>query len=271
MSKLAYFLGAAIGLAAVAACASAVASDGAVAEPSRPAASGGAAAACGDRAERRKNTGDMSYRAAWRLQQKVAALRPRDAQLISPLLRLSIAGMDPAARAEFLPPDWGVAIVGKTLDTVVPMQRGGYFAVPPLSQAQARQEDAIVMFNAHARKNSVDVGWQLSVPASGRMGYRQFGQALEELKLAQAGIAWWDFPLAQEKKARFDALRACFASGEGEILVGGRPAGRRLSEHCSLLAFDPDRLGADPAIAFVGQLEQLTLDDTASYAPARRN
>lgn len=179
--------------------------------------------------------------------------------------------MDPAARAEFLPLQWGVAIVGKTVDAVVPMRRGGYFSVPQLAQAQARQEDAIVMFNAQARKNSVDLGWHVNVPESGRLGYRQFSQALEELKLAQAGIAWWDIPLAQEKKARFDALRACFSHPAGEILVDGQPAGRKLSEHCTLLAFDPEHITADPPIAFVGQLEHVTLDDSSSYGQLQRN
>lgn len=254
MNKLAYVLAVTMAINAPAALARAgaghAASEGVQARP---------------HAERRKNPGDMSYRAAWRMQKKVASLLPKEARLISPSLRLSIAGMDPAARAEFKPADWGVAIVGKTVDTVVPMQRGGYFAVPQLSQAQGRQEDAIVMFNAQARKNSLDIGWQLNVPASGLLAYREFGQALAELKLAQAGIAWWDIPLAAEKKARFNALRACFSGQEGVILVAGQPAGTKLSAHCSLLAFDPARLGADPAIAFVGTLEQVTLDDSASY------
>lgn len=214
---------------------------------------------------RKKNPGDMSYRAALRLQNKVAALQPKQARLIVPSLRLSIAGMDHAARAEFLPADWGVAIVGKTVDTLVPMRRGGFFAVPQLAQAQSHQEDAIVMFNAQSRKNSVDVGWYVNVPSSGKLAYRQFGQALEELKQAQAAIAWWDIPLAGEKRARFNALRACFLSGEGTILVAGRPSGRKLGPHCSLLAFDAERLRADPAIAFEGNLDYVALDDSAHY------
>lgn len=251
MIKLAYILALTVALAAA---------DGA-----RAGASSADAETAGASHARKKNPGDMSYRAALRLQNKVAALQPRQAQLIAPSLRLAIAGMDHAERAEFLPAGWGVAIVGKTVDTLVPMRRGGFFSVPALTHAQSRQEDAIVMFNAQSRKNSVDVGWYVHVPASGKLAYRQFGQALEEMKQAQAAIAWWDLPLAGEKRARFNALRACFSTGDGTILVAGRPSGRKLSAHCSLLAFDPERLGADPAIAFQGQLDYVALDDSAHY------
>lgn len=252
MTKLAYLLAMTVVLG--------VATDGARAGAS----SAGLDAASAIQA-RKKNPGDMSYRAALRLQNKVAALQPRQARLIAPSLRLAIDGMGPAERAEFLPADWGVLIVGKTVDTVVPMRRGGFFSVPALAHAQSRQEDAIVMFNAQSRSNSVDVGWYVNLPADGKLAYRQFGQALDELKQAQAAIPWWDLPLAREKRARFNALRACFATQEGTILVAGRPSGRKLGAHCSLLAFDAERLNADPAIAFEGRLDYVALDDTAHY------
>lgn len=213
----------------------------------------------------RKNPGDMSYRTALRMQEKVAALLPSGARLISPSLRLSIADMDRTARDEFLPRVWGLAIVGKTAETRLPMQRGGYFSVPAVAHLRSRQQDAIVMFNAQSRKSSVDIGWHVKIPESGQLGYRQFRQALDELKQAQAGIAWWDIPLAEQKRVRLNALRACFVESGGAILVAGRPAGTQLSAHCSLLAFDPERLGADPAIAFQGKLDYVTLDTSAGY------
>lgn len=227
----------------------------------------GAAQAQGVLTPRKKRLGDVSYRTMWRLQKRVSAMLPKDAQLITPVLRLSVAGMGAFERTEFRPESWAVAIVGKTVDALVPMHRGGYFELPSLPQAQARSEDAIVMFNATPRKNWFDVGWQVNVPAGGTLAYRQFGQALAELKLAQQEMPWWDIIARPEKNARFDAIRACFASDQGKILVRGVTAGLKLSTHCSLLPFDPSEASADPAIAFVGGLELVTLDNSANYGP----
>jgi len=222
----------------------------------------------GQNAARKKSPGDLSYRTVWRMQKRIDAMLPKEARLISPTLRLSVTGMGETERAEFLPPDWGVAIVGKTVDTVVPMRRGGYFAVPQLPQAQARGEDAIVMFNSQMKKNWLDVGWHVNVPEGGRLAYRQFGQALDELRMAQHVMPWWDIMARAEKHARFNAIRACFSDQNGKILVGGSPAGVKLSTHCSLLAFDERELKNDPAIDFAGELDFVTLDHSDNYPKA---
>jgi|CXWL01.2.fsa_nt_gi hypothetical protein len=215
---------------------------------------------------RKKKLGDVTYRTMWRLQKRVAAMLPKEATLISPVLRLSASGMGQFERTEFKPETWAVAIVGKTVDALVPMRRGGYFELPALPQAQTRSEDAIVMFNSKSRSNWFDVGWQVNMPSSGTLRYTQFGQALAELKLAQADMPWWDIMAIPEKTARFDAIRACFTTKQGKILVAGEPAGHKLTPHCTLLPFDPQQLGADPAIAFVGGLDFVTLDNSANYA-----
>ncbi len=227
-----------------------------------------AARAEGSLTPRKKKLGDVSYRTMWQLQQRVAVMLPKDARLISPVLRLSVAGMGAIERAEFKPDNWAVAIVGKTIDALVPMWRGGYFALPALPQAQSRREDAIVMFNADAKKNAFDVGWHVHVPADGTFAYAQFGQALAELARAQAGMAWWDIMLISDKTARFDAIRACFTSEQGEILVGGVRAGRKLSPHCTLLPYDPAQARVNADMAFVGGLDFVALDNSALYNSA---
>jgi hypothetical protein len=216
--------------------------------------------------QRKKKPGDVTYRTMWRMQKRVEAMLPKTATMISPVLRLSTAGMGEFERTEFKPESWAVAIVGKTVDELVPMRRGGYFALPSLPQAQARSEDAIVMFNLKARKNWFDVGWHVNVPTSGTFSYMQFGQALAELKMAQSAIPWWDIMAIPEKNARFDAIRACFTSDQGKILVAGAQSGQKLTTHCTLLAFDSTMLRANPAIAFAGGLDFVTLDNTANYS-----
>ena len=241
----------------------------AVAAPQEQADSAGQAR--DEQAPRKKKIGDVSYRTMWRMQQRIAAMLPKNATMISPILRLSLKGMAQCDRAEFQPESWAVAIVGKTVDASVQMRRGGYFEVPALPQAHARSEDAIMMFNSRERKNWFDVGWQVNVPSAGTLAYTQFGQALTELKHAQDGIPWWDIMAIPEKKAQFNAMRACFASDKGKILIGGKPAGQKISTHCSLLAFDPRHLNVDPAIDFVGELDIVTLDNTANYAVELRS
>lgn len=121
------------------------------------------------------------------------------------------------------------------------------------------------MFNARSRKNWFDVGWHVNIPPSGMLAYTQFEQALADFKLAQAEIPWWDIMAIPEKTARFDAIRACFTSVQGKILVAGAPSGHKLTPHCTLLTFDPVKLGDNPAIAFAGGLDFVTLDHTGDY------
>jgi hypothetical protein len=224
-----------------------------------------AAAAQGVATPRKKKLGDVTYRTLWRMQKRVDAMLPKSATLITPVLRLVPTGMAQFERTELQPESWAVAIVGKTIDELVPMRRGGYFALPALPQAQSRGEDAIVMFNTASRRNWFDVGWQVNIPSSGTLRYTQFGQALAEIRHAQSGIPWWDIVSAPEKAARFDAIRVCFHSRQGKILLAGAPAGLQLTPHCALLAFDPANLAADPAIGFAGEVEFVTLDNSASY------
>lgn len=215
--------------------------------------------------QRKKQPGDLSYETMWRMQQRVSAMLPRGGDLITPVLRLSVSGADQRERNEFMPPSCGIAILGKTLDAVLPMRRGGYFEVPAIAQAQARSEAAIVRFNIEQKKKSFEVAWQLAIPGTGVIPYGQLSRAFDELRLAQHAMAWWDIMLMDEKRARFDAVRACFAHEGGAILVDGAAAGRPLSRHCALLPFDAAHARANAPVTFVGDLESVTLDNTAHY------
>lgn len=258
-----HFYGCAMSLFALSlTCLLAVMPSLAVAEP----ASAVHAATSGSAQAPRKKAGDLSYQTMWRMQKRVDGLLPRQATMIRPVLRVAISGVDERERIEFLPAAWGVAIIGRSIDTVVPMRRGGYFAVPQIAPALARGEDAIVTFNLAQHKKWFDVGWQVTVPADGQLRYADLAQAFAELKQAQQEMAWWDIMVIDEKNARFDAVRACFDAPHGRILVDGAEAGQKLSEHCTLLAFDATRLGTNPSVRFDGPLDSVTLDSVAHYA-----
>lgn len=213
----------------------------------------------------KKQPGDLSYHTMWRMQKRVEAMQPRQGEMITPVLRLAVSELDERERNEFLPAPWGIAIKGKTVDTVLPMRRGGYFSVPSIAQAQGRNEQAIVRFNTQQKKKRFEVSWQIAVPNDGVLAYRQLAQAFDELKNAQKDMAWWDIMLIDEKNARFDAVRACFEQEGGAILVNGANAGTPLSRHCALLPFNPDNAAANPPVKFVGALDSVTLDNTQHY------
>lgn len=233
-----------------------------------PSASAVFTAPCGAVQARKKQAGDLSYQTMWRMQARASAMLPRGAQLITPVLRLTLGDMGERERIEFLPSSWGLAIIGKTFDTVLPMRRGGYFEVPAISWPQARQEDAIVRFNIAPQSKSFEVAWQVAVPDSGSMPYAHLGQAFDELRLAQQEMAWWDIMVMEEKNARFDAVRACFASEGGRILVDGIASGTALSPHCVLLPFEPARASGNAQLVFAGALDSVTLDKSANYSQA---
>lgn len=214
----------------------------------------------------RKQPGDLSYSTMWRMQKRASAMQPRGAKLLTPVLRLAVHGVDERESNEFLPAPWAVTVLGKSVEVALPMQRGGYFTVPPIAKAQSRSEEAIVRFNTEQRKKRFDIGWQLAVPASGKLSYSELSQAFEELKVAQRDMPWWDIMAISEKNARFDAIRACFSDEKGEIFVAGAPAGTRLSAHCRLLGYDPERTATSTEIVFSGPVDSVTLDRRSNYA-----
>lgn len=217
---------------------------------------------------RRKQAGDLSYQTMWRMQKRVSAMLPRNARVITPVLRLTVTGVREQDRIEFLPSAWGLAIIGKTVGTVLPMRRGGYFEVPAIVQAQGRQEEAIVRFNIERQPKSFQVAWQLAVPAAGAMPYSRLAEAFAEVKLAQQEMAWWDIMVIEEKNARFDAVRVCFTHSGGQILVDGVAAGIALSPHCTLLPYEPARAASGAQLSFAGAPDTVMLDRSSNYAPA---
>ncbi len=216
----------------------------------------------------KKQPGDLSYETLWRMQKRVASMLPKNGEMLTPVLQLAVGGSSKRERNEFLPSSWAIAIKGRTVDTVLPMRRGGFFEIPALPQAQVRSEAAFVRFNTRNRKKWFEVAWQLAVPSDGTLRYGQLARAFDELKVAQRDMPWWDIMLIDEKNARFDAVRACFATVGGAILVSGTAAGSAVSPHCALLPFNAAQAAANAPVQFVGALESVTLDNTSHYSTA---
>lgn len=215
----------------------------------------------------RINPGNLPYADFYATQQLLRSYLPAEPRVIDLRLRLSFTELAGEQRDEYAAGDWGVAIVGDTVDHTVAMAKGGYFLLPDLPRAV--DEHATVMFKTQTRKNYVEAAWMLKVGPGNTLAYADFARALDEVAALQKKIPWYRPELRDERLARFDALKACFADAGGRMEIDGKPVPTTRRGRCALLRFDPAQAGKHAsAIAFVGKLENLSLGliDPASQA-----
>jgi hypothetical protein len=207
----------------------------------------------------KKNPGDLPYKGFYNIQAFVQSLMPPEPRAIDLTLRVAFTGLNEAEQDNYLPGGWSVAVVGDTVDQTVKVERGGYFILPDLPQAA--NERATIMFNAQTRKGYVGAGWKLRLAEGKTLPYTAFAQAFDEVKSVQKKIPWYRYGLREERAARYDALKACFGSGGGDIEIDGQPVPTQTRGACKMLKFDAGRAASKSSvIAFVGQLENVTLD-----------
>ena len=208
----------------------------------------------------KKNAGDLSYKSFFGIQTLLQSFQPPEPRVIDFTYRLSFKERAGAARDEYDPQTWGVAIVGDTFDQVVPVGRGGYFLLPDLPRAI--QESATVMFNTQTRWRSLNVAFKLRLSPEQTLAYADFARAIGEFKVVQGQVPWYRFGLRAVRNASVDGLRACFRTADARIEIDGMPATTRIEGMCHVLEFDPARAAAGPAtIAFIGPLDNVTLND----------
>lgn len=204
----------------------------------------------------RKNAGDAPYAPAYQMQQRVMALLPPEPRVIDVRMRLMFAGLSLRERDDFMPANWGVAIVGTTIDETIPMARGGYFLLP--DRPLARSENATLMFNTQTKENVVGMTWSIRVRQGNLLPYRDFGLAIAQFDAARRKVRWYERGLNEFSHYRMSALRACFV-GEGAVLLDGAASGAVSQGRCAILGFDKAKAATDATISFTGELESLTL------------
>ena len=208
----------------------------------------------------KKNAGDVPYKTFYGMQALLQSFQPPEPRVIDLRLRLDFAGADAAARDAYLPDTWAVAVVGDTVDQVVPVSRGGYFVLPELKQAA--EEKATIMFNTQTRKGRIDTAWKLRIAEGQTLSYASFAQAFEDVKFVQRQIPWYRLGLRGVRIVGYDGLRACFLPEGGRIEVDGKPAATTTDGGCQVLKYDPSATRASEArIAFIGPLDTVTLHE----------
>ncbi len=200
----------------------------------------------------RTNPGDVPYAQVLRSQQQLDATMPPEPRLTDIGFRMRFVELSAAERDSYLPQQWAAAIVGKDVEHTVAVARGGYFTLPDLPQAQ----DATLMFNSQTRKHFIGISWRMRHTAGVALDYAALAGALDEVRRSQAAVPWYRFSLKTVRRARIDALKACFLTPGGRMQVAGaRPAQRG---DCTVIRFDPALLAANPALVFVGEVDRLT-------------
>jgi hypothetical protein len=209
------------------------------------------------------NKGDLPYRGFYRIFERLLSMLPPAPRVAEPTFQMSFTELDAAQQDAFLKPSWNVAIVGNAVDIDVPVIRGGYFVLPADEKGVAA--DASIMFNSQTRRNFLKVAWKLPLAANQPLSYRDFARSFEEVATVQAKIPWYSIALGAEKRARFDALKACFAQDDGEILVDGAPVTAIRSANCRIYRFDPALASTAAVISLRGAVEIVVLEDSARY------
>jgi hypothetical protein len=210
----------------------------------------------------KKNAGDMPYLSAYKIQQRLMSLLPPEPRVSDIRMRVLFTSLSESEQDDFMPATWAVAIVGTTFEQVIPVGKGGYFVLPEVPVAT--DEDATLMFNTQTKKKTLSAVWTLR--AKNLMPYSDFAQAIAEYEVVRRKIGVNELAMRQLREHRPNALRACFANREGEILLDGVAAAAVTRGSCRLLKFDPARSGS--VITFSGTLEALTLDALGNSAIA---
>ena len=182
----------------------------------------------------------------------MALLLP-EPRVIDMRLRVMFSGLSLTERYDFLPPNWGVAVVGKTVDETIPMARGGYFLLPDLPIA--RSENATLMFKTQTVEKYIGSTWSVRAREGNLLPYREFARAIDEFNSVKGKVRWYQRQLAEFRAITFNGLRACFVNPEEAVLMNGAVARGR----CWFLKFDASIANADASLGFVGELESLTL------------
>jgi hypothetical protein len=209
------------------------------------------------------NAGNFAYKPFYRIYSRILGLLPPAPRMLDPVLQMSMPDLSLAEQDAYLKDGWNVAIVGDGLEIDLPTLRGGYYVFPTDEIVAAA--DATVMFNTRTEHNWVRLAWKVRLREAQTLGYQDFAKALAEVAAFQAKVPWYSITMREEKRAKFNGLKACFAAAGGAILVDGKTAPTVASANCLVYRFDPLLVASSPEIKVVGAVDIVVLEDAARY------
>lgn len=190
---------------------------------------------------------------------------PQESRLIEMWEVFRYASMSLAQQDAYLPPSDGIAIVSQSVKATVPVRRGGYFILPQVGQAYLEEGSIHVRQAIDRQYHTMYIAFSLLLGADQRTSYAELGKASGQIDSVQGKISAYHQGVQHIKRARHDAIKACFLDGGGAILVAGQAVADGSSGDCKILTLDPVRIASGEPIAFSGALDIVTFVDRRDY------
>ena len=109
------------------------------------------------------------------------------------------------------------------------------------------------------------IWFTLRVPAGQRIAYADIGKARQQIAGVQRRISLNDRHFHKIKRDRYDAIKACFHGGSGQIRVAGQVHENAVRGNCKVLFTDPARVASTDMVEFEGPLSFVSFVDQRYY------
>jgi hypothetical protein len=215
----------------------------------------------------RKNPGNLPYLAFLKNQETLKSYFPPEPRLINYSNRMTFTELTESEQDSYEPKNWDVAVVGDTVDQLVPVSRGGYFVLPDIPEA--RKERAQIAFNSQTRKGWIGVAVHIKSEGNS-LPYSSFSQIFSEWKKVHDSISWYQFGFRNVKSWAPDSLKVCFAGASGGVLLDEIVATTQKRGRCQFLKFDAEMAKRNPLIRFQGEIENLTFEEFPAKSMSER-
>jgi hypothetical protein len=204
------------------------------------------------------NKADLPYAAFLSSYARLMALLPPEPRHIDLLNRIYFTRLNPVEQDQFTSPTWAISIVSPSRDLEIPIVRGGYFVLP-VDQA-AMRDNAQLMFNAHVQDGKLGLAIRMRARYGDVIHAADLAAALNEANRFHARAK--KTPL-YHGKGDFNAIKACFATPEGDMIVSGGTGYKTSYGTCKLYVPAGTDVSAKADIAFNTQPDIVVLQSVS--------
>lgn len=210
------------------------------------------------------NKADYSYPGYVRAFSRLSAMLPPEPRHIDLVHRILFTKLGPVEQDQFTSPTWAISIVSRSLDREIPIVRGGYFLLP--ADPVAMRDNASLMFNAHTRDGMLGLAVKMRARYGDVIHAADLAAALDEANQFHAKASKTDYYHGQ---GHFNAIKACFATPEGDMIVTGGAGFKTSLGTCKLYVPAETDVGAKADIAFNAEPDIVVLQSLTQITRSR--
>lgn len=204
------------------------------------------------------NKADLPYVGFLRSFAKLSALLPPEPRHIDLMDRIYFTRLSPVEQDQFTSVTWAISIVSPSRDLEIPIVRGGYFLLP--YDRVAMQENAQLMFNTHVRDGKLGLVVKMRTRRGDVIHAADLAAALDEANRFRREAR--KTPLFRSN-GEFNAIKACFATPSGDMIVTGGAGSRTSQGGCKYYVPAETDVSTGAAIAFNTEPEIVVLQSMA--------